>query len=639
VKADSTSDEMVGRVLAGRYRIEALLGMGGMGAVYRAEHVHMRKAVAVKILHREMTQLPEVVARFEREAVAAARITHPNVAAATDFGRLDDGSFYLALEFVEGRSLGQLIKKEGALAEGRALGIARQIAEALAAAHAAGVVHRDLKPENVMLVSREGQPEFVKVLDFGIAKLRFESTGDQPLTQMGVVFGTPEYMSPEQAQGLEVDARADLYTLGVILYEMLAGASPFHHEDLVVVLTRQITVDPPPLPEHVSPATRELVTKLLKKNPSQRWALASEVRERIDTLLALGPASAPLLVPPAAAAPAVAPSAAALPAIAVTADAETVAHGRTAIALPALARHPLSVVGGLIKRLNLGRRFVVGRYAIPLGAALGIGALGVSALLLGAALLFSSPPSHGTSAGAEAPPPPPAPDVLLLVSRAEQGDAAAIATLAARPPNARSLLEWRGIAHGYCRIGNIKACVDVYAEGVAAQPELALDLAMLGDVRRAADHPEVGPLALELAARSLGSAGADLLFDVAEKGKAQSPLVQRARALLEAEPAKGHVSAALRAMMELQLAMKKPRCAELKRWLGERAQLVDERVVPLLTRLQDRRGCGFFGLGDCYACLRAGGELSRTLETAKSRPKPSFGLSSSSAAPTSSGAR
>jgi serine/threonine protein kinase len=196
VKADSTSDEMVGRVLAGRYRIEALLGMGGMGAVYRAEHVHMRKAVAVKILHREMTQLPEVVARFEREAVAAARITHPNVAAATDFGRLDDGSFYLALEFVEGRSLGQLIKKEGALAEERALGIARQIAEALAAAHAAGVVHRDLKPENVMLVSREGQPEFVKVLDFGIAKLRFESTGDQPLTQMGVVFGTPEYMSP-----------------------------------------------------------------------------------------------------------------------------------------------------------------------------------------------------------------------------------------------------------------------------------------------------------------------------------------------------------------------------------------------------------------------------------------------------------
>src|SRR5689334_19798476 len=168
-------EALVGTVLAGRYRIERLLGSGGMGAVYRAEHVLMRKACAVKVLHREMTQVKEVVARFEREAVAAARIEHPNVAAATDFGQLDNGSFYLVLEFIEGKSLNQQIHESGPLPEERALLITRQIAAALEAAHNAGIVHRDLKPDNVMLVVKDGSPDFVKVLDFGIAKIKLEN--------------------------------------------------------------------------------------------------------------------------------------------------------------------------------------------------------------------------------------------------------------------------------------------------------------------------------------------------------------------------------------------------------------------------------------------------------------------------------
>ena len=213
---------LIGSVLAERYRVEKLLGSGGMGSVYRAQHVHMRKSVAIKVLHREMTYLPEVVARFEREAVAAARIEHPNVAAATDFGRLADGSFYLVLEYVEGKSLRAALKERGPMSTTRALHVTRQIADALAAAHAAGIVHRDLKPDNVMLLDREGERELVKVLDFGIAKLNIGDVKEQ-LTQLGSVFGTPEYMAPEQAQGLEVDARADLYTLGILLYEMLAG--------------------------------------------------------------------------------------------------------------------------------------------------------------------------------------------------------------------------------------------------------------------------------------------------------------------------------------------------------------------------------------------------------------------------------
>src|SRR5580692_1688622 len=159
-----------GTIIAERYRVDSLLGEGGMGKVYAAEHVHMRKQVAIKVLHPEMSTTPEVVARFEREAVAAGKITHPNVAAATDFGRLADKSFFLVLEYVAGTDLRKAVGK-GALPPERAVHIVRQIAAAVGAAHAAGVVHRDLKPENIMLVERDGDPDFVKVLDFGIAKI------------------------------------------------------------------------------------------------------------------------------------------------------------------------------------------------------------------------------------------------------------------------------------------------------------------------------------------------------------------------------------------------------------------------------------------------------------------------------------
>src|SRR3954447_7275127 len=198
-QANGGRKTLIGSMISDRYRIEKLLGEGGMGAVYQAEHTHMRKRLAIKVLHPEMTRLPEVVARFEREAMAAAHIDHPHVVTATDFGKLEDGSFFLALEFVEGKSLREVIAL-GRLELGRALHIARQIAAALSRAHALKIVHRDLKPENVMLVEREGDPDFVKVLDFGIAKVQIGelTTGDvnqsgpgQPvLTQAGMVYGT-----------------------------------------------------------------------------------------------------------------------------------------------------------------------------------------------------------------------------------------------------------------------------------------------------------------------------------------------------------------------------------------------------------------------------------------------------------------
>src|SRR5690606_15585641 len=184
------------------------------------------KRVAIKLMHRELSSVPEIVQRFEREAHAAAHIDHPHVASCTDFGTLPDGTVFLVLEYVEGRPLSALIE-EGPLRLDRALEIALQIALALDAAHTSGIVHRDMKPDNVLLVEREGGKDFVKVLDFGIAKVQTAVAGDRPITQVGLVYGTPEYMAPEQALGQEVDARADIYALGVILYELLSGERPY----------------------------------------------------------------------------------------------------------------------------------------------------------------------------------------------------------------------------------------------------------------------------------------------------------------------------------------------------------------------------------------------------------------------------
>jgi serine/threonine protein kinase len=263
-------DPLIGKLIAERYRVDVRLGVGGMGAVYRAEHVLMKKPVAVKVLHREMTVVEEVVKRFEREAIAAGRIDHPHVTVATDFGKLEDGAFYLVLEYVPGRSLTDLLAESGALPTARALFIARQVAEGLGAAHAAGIVHRDLKPDNIMLIERGGTKDFVKVLDFGIAKVSAEGEGpSSQLTRLGSVFGTPAYMSPEQASGQPVDQRADLYALGLVLYEMIAGHAAFEAEELVMLLAKQITEPPPPLPPAVDAGVAALVMRLLEKDPGQ----------------------------------------------------------------------------------------------------------------------------------------------------------------------------------------------------------------------------------------------------------------------------------------------------------------------------------------------------------------------------------
>ncbi len=295
--APPTSIPVAGMLVGERYRVVKLLDEGAMGRVFLGEHVHMRKAVAIKVLRRELTRVPEVLARFEREALAAAHIEHPNVAAATDFGKLSDGSVYLILEYVEGRTLRSVLN-EGPLSEARALHIAGQIASALAAAHALDIVHRDLKPENVMLVQRGSDPDFVKVLDFGVAKVPVEiaaggmtavDTGKdtgETITKAGMVFGTPDYMAPEQALGQSVDARADLYSLGVILFEMLSGKRPFVGGKELGVLGQQLAGKLPALAEkcpqvQVSSSVEQIVRLLLVNEASARLGPAAAVAEAL----------------------------------------------------------------------------------------------------------------------------------------------------------------------------------------------------------------------------------------------------------------------------------------------------------------------------------------------------------------------
>ena len=285
-------DPRIGTVVSGRYRIDALIGEGGMGKVYAVEHVAMHKRLALKVLHRELSVVPEIVTRFEREAMAAANVDHANIATATDFGKLEDDSVFIALELVEGRCLRDVIAA-GPIPVRRALGIARQIASALGAAHALSIVHRDLKPENVMLVERNGDPDFAKVLDFGVAKVPIGeggASGPGVLTRIGTVFGTPEYIPPEQALGQPSDGRADLYSLGIILYEMLTGVRPFTSTSQVNLVGMHLG-EPAPRLEDRAPGLgfpdelESLVARLLKKSAAERPQHAEDVVSEIDAIL------------------------------------------------------------------------------------------------------------------------------------------------------------------------------------------------------------------------------------------------------------------------------------------------------------------------------------------------------------------
>lgn len=267
----NAAEELLGQTLSGRFRLDSILGHGAMGAVYKAHHLGLKKDVALKLLHRELTANDEMVARFDREAAAASRLDHPNCVRIMDFGSSEDGRRYLVMECLEGKDLAELVTEP--MPPFRVVELIRQVLEGLAHAHAQGLVHRDIKPENIFVLGGEGG-EQVKLLDFGIAKIT-HGAGAGQLTRAGMIFGTPYYMSPEQARGEKTDARGDLYAVGVVMYSMLAGQLPFDGDDPVAVLRRQIAEKPPALPESIPGSLRHFVMRLLAKKPEERFADAS----------------------------------------------------------------------------------------------------------------------------------------------------------------------------------------------------------------------------------------------------------------------------------------------------------------------------------------------------------------------------
>jgi tRNA A-37 threonylcarbamoyl transferase component Bud32/tetratricopeptide (TPR) repeat protein len=282
-------------MIADRYRVLAPLGRGGMGAVYRVEHVMLKKELALKFLLAELGRLDEIARRFEREAEAAARLDHPNIVAVTDFGRTADGMLFLVMELLQGQSLTDVIRPGGVgrpLGVERALHIERQILRALEHAHGSGIVHRDLKPDNVMIITRDGERDVVKLLDFGIAKMTApdESGGHEPgeaLTQAGVVFGTPEYLSPEQAMGEDADRRADLYSAGVVLYEMLTGKRPFDAPSKVAIVSMHLTQKAMPVTQAAPGAgvpkwLERVVERAMAKKRDERYATAQAFLQALD---------------------------------------------------------------------------------------------------------------------------------------------------------------------------------------------------------------------------------------------------------------------------------------------------------------------------------------------------------------------
>jgi serine/threonine protein kinase len=271
----------MGVVIDGRYRIDGRLAAGGMGEVFRATHVELGRPLALKMMKPELSGDSSFVDRFRREAMTASRLGHPHIVDIIDSGRTAEGQFYFVMEFLEGESLADVIAR-GPVEPRLALTLVSQMAEALDSAHKAGVIHRDLKPDNVIVLQRGGRP-FVKLVDFGLAKA-VSPSADQKQTTVGIIMGTPQYMAPEQAAGLPVDSRADLYALGLVLYELLMGEPPLTGETASLVMAAHISTPAPRLPDRFPSALRDLVVRMLAKHPDVRPASMAEVLNELRAI-------------------------------------------------------------------------------------------------------------------------------------------------------------------------------------------------------------------------------------------------------------------------------------------------------------------------------------------------------------------
>ena len=622
------SDSLIGTIISGRYRVDSLLGSGGMGAVYLVQHTQLRRRFALKLLHAETSKIPEIVARFEREAMAAANVDHPNIAFATDFGRTETGEFFLVLEYIEGQRLRDALAS-GPMEVRRAVHIARQVASALKRSHELGVIHRDLKPENIMLVAREDDADFVKVLDFGLAKVEAqtkimgEDGPGQALTKHGKVFGTPKYMAPEQCVSGAIDGRTDLYALGVILYEMLTGVNPFGAKDVVGIIRNQLAMQTPPIKDvapavRVPPALEAVVMRLTEKQPEKRFADAAELLAALLEGASSGAVSpAPRSSPPAP------PSDGAGQTVA---SAEVLSVGGTLADVkpeeaikkkekepePAPAaqaggvqvRDAISFLSSMSSRLPEPLRQRPLYLLIPVGA-----------LLLILLLRVASRPAKETEASGNQPSRSAAsvtgPTKEQLKQAADEG-LTAVSGLAERfPKDARVR---RKLAHMHM----------AQEDGVQALRELAkaasLDSALIkdGEIIQAAmmaGTPDALEASIGILEEQLGSRGVDALYALAFR-PGPSRVRSRAGQSLERPQIRKSASAAAAIALDLRAAT---RCEDKRGLLGRAAQDGDQRALQQLRALLQTNSCGPYGVLDCWSCLREGSQLQDTIAALEKR--------------------
>ena len=580
-------DPLIGTVVGERYRIISRIGIGGMGAVYRVEHTMMRRDLAIKVLLPELGGKEEFSRRFEREAESASRLTHPNIISITDFGHTPEGSLFLVMEFLAGQSLSDAIAG-GSMPPARALSIIRQILRGLEHAHAAGVVHRDLKPENIMLVERDGQTDVVKILDFGIAKVTQPQSGGEALTQAGVIFGTPEYLSPEQALGEAVDARADIYAAGVILYEMLAGRRPFENEDKVKIISMHLSHAPPRIHDanpnvDVPLLLEQAIMQAMEKSREHRFATATAFLQALD-------------------------------------DAE----------------EPLDEASGGFPRATpgpddgvAGAPGALGRLARARAGRLVTAAAGLALLVGGVVFIKKRHGGHAAALVASPPKPAPAPPDMAERYKKVEGWLEDGNLASARRALEQALEDRPKDGRVRYMLGRVAYADDKHQEALVHYREaITLDAGfrgdpvlishvdtMLGEARQADD-------ALDLVIDKIGAPAADLLEKVANDGTDLTRRQRAAAALDEIGEGKRVDQVAL-AVLELKKAGS---CEEKKVVVAKLKDLGDVRALPALRALGGRRlGPLRFGGADTRCMRTELAEAIAKLDEKEGGPPPATG--------------
>ena len=556
------ADPLVGVLIGERYRLLGRIGQGGMGLVYRAEHILMKKVVALKLLHTELGNVDDAPKRFEREAQSASRLNHPNIIAVTDFGRAASGQLFLVMEYVPGMALADALD-QGPLPVARAVHIVRQILDGLEHAHAQGIIHRDLKPANVMLASYE-KGEVVKILDFGIAKMSQAAEGEIPLTQGAMVFGTPSYMSPEQATAQEADRRADLYSCGVMLFEMLTGRKPFVAEDLVKVMAMQVTQPPPRLsavaPKLAIPSALEaVVMRALEKDRARRFQSAAEFRQALEQ---------------------------------VRPDSVTSMARR----LPEILGRGLSVLRTEFSRLP----WPVRRWVRP-------GLLGAAAVLLVALPFLCSRPPPTAPAAAPPKPKPVEPALQAPIRRIEE------AMARGQLSEARLLLMQQisqNPTSGRMRylLGNLdfaeknpSAGLQAYEEALKLDAGLRADAAMLLNVRNLLNDRKLARPALDLMIEKIGRPAGATRAEVASEDR-RADFRQAAREACKSVGCADAVDLVKSYTLDLQQART---CEARRAAVQGLGATKDPRIIEILRKAR-RSGGGFLGdiFGGANRCVR-----------------------------------